>query len=1331
MKISLLLIAALVTISSCTKKREQVFTQGQGQDLISISELDNKIFNVETQDEIGAQGIPTNGKVGDTVSTIQDDLRASKAGKVEANSDFQNWKTVPVKIKTDADLAADVPFVARPHDTTHYKIQYRIDNNYLVVYKLAEKAYLHPTEIPGAIAVDGSNLFAVPLVAYPVLGFFNVENAIENNEKSNKLVEMKANDKGSAKFVRVDHNARTLYKLEQKLDVFPKSYFDGDWYYAETIIATDKAHMEDIGSPVSQYDQDLNPATKIRFAFTSHSMRAITTNVDKNIDLTDELNQNLMLTIPIEYKAYRPTPKGKDFEMKEEEVTSIDWTKKDYIKMNFEDLITNNVGQDTPGKVHLVDIELDNNYFSYTIKSDTLNQRIKYSFLKTAGRKVYKPKLHLEKDFEKFGFFTTKKVDGGIYDKYRQEDLDKNTFINRFNVADGEVIFYFTQNSDEKLIPYAIKAIDEWDKAFAKAGVALHVKANTTKRVALGDLRYNAINLIRTVNQSNLFGFGPSISDPDTGEIISATTNMHMTSLQGALVDHIRNYMLFKAGKTKQATLFVVPPEFMPSVVVKQGEKGEFAAVKSTSKFAIKKLPVMIGNQVKLLDIVADKPTAKDLLKKSKNWGREYDLGISGKYLNEEISQFCPELVPLIANIASDKPAVNETKIVIDCAEKLLPQKMLGTLLHEMGHNFGLRHNFYGSVDAINFLSKEETGTAEIVHSSSVMEYPAFSEARLTAVGKYDIAAIRYGYGDAVETVDGKIVALKDTKLTIQDNLQAQNLKGKEFKFCTDEDVELNDDPLCARHDTGTTPLEIVNSKIQEYDSTIAEYNYRSGRAQSVDPARVTHYRLTQYWVPMKRIYDEWRFKLVDYLGQGNEYLDNYDAKSYAKKLAEMKADKDFGGVYDLYKPAADKVFQHAMMIASLPTRYCIGQRNGILASTEFSEVRKAVYNSTKFSDPKVVKSCMEKEALDFVVKKMGFTPTIESGFELEDVRYNMDPKAGKKPFDIIGLMPEKNIAVTILTVRAQLAQKYDQYGFIPNMLDEPDNRDVMLTYLADRLSKGVSADKLIKTTNVGFLEKFKNDKHYIDNLVSSVFSEGLDVPDKDFATRKRKKKFALKFTDKKETLEKAIKKVLAPDGTSSYVVIEPDATEAIKLLDKLETLPTRIAAAVPVTEETFLGLVELAKAELGTSTTVDPVKFATFLHRVLDDEFNPGTQGAKAYVRPKEEKENDKNRVHWKKLLGKEVGLIRGQISDSISEISGSWTPFYEVVGPQVLEKIRLQEKDYNLNLDLLQNRINSYVAENKTKPGQVVSNDIYEYDELQTQYELILSLLRRMADY
>ena len=95
--------------------------------------------------------------------------------------------------------------------------------------------------------------------------------------------------------------------------------------------------------------------------------------------------------------------------------------------------------------------------------------------------------------------------------------------------------------------------------------------------------------------------------------------------------------------------------------------------------------------------------------------------------------------------------------------EELSLQVVAQFLIHEIGHNVGLRHNFKGSIDREHF--------PEGTPSTTVMDYVV----GMGKPGLYDRDAVRYGYG-------------------------AGAAEGG-FLYCTDEDVAL--DPGCAQWDLG------------------------------------------------------------------------------------------------------------------------------------------------------------------------------------------------------------------------------------------------------------------------------------------------------------------------------------------------------------------------------------------------------------------------------------------------------------------------------------------------------------------------------------------------
>ncbi len=73
---------------------------------------------------------------------------------------------------------------------------------------------------------------------------------------------------------------------------------------------------------------------------------------------------------------------------------------------------------------------------------------------------------------------------------------------------------------------------------------------------------------------------------------------------------------------------------------------------------------------------------------------------------------------------------------------------MKWVLAHEMGHAFGLIHNFKGSFDKENYAFEGETTDRTY---SSVMDYIAYSEAPYRGLGTYDVHAIRAIYTQQIE----------------------------------------------------------------------------------------------------------------------------------------------------------------------------------------------------------------------------------------------------------------------------------------------------------------------------------------------------------------------------------------------------------------------------------------------------------------------------------------------------------------------------------------------------------------------------------------------------
>ncbi|MCC7070806.1 MAG: zinc-dependent metalloprotease [Deltaproteobacteria bacterium] len=103
--------------------------------------------------------------------------------------------------------------------------------------------------------------------------------------------------------------------------------------------------------------------------------------------------------------------------------------------------------------------------------------------------------------------------------------------------------------------------------------------------------------------------------------------------------------------------------------------------------------------------------------------------------------------------------------------QRIREQVFIGVTAHELGHTFGLRHNFSGSADAVNFFPEfwgvtDLPGEQDHLHAkngmssrfetgySSIMDYHQRFNSDWAGIGLYDKAAIKRGYAEMAEVFD-------------------------------------------------------------------------------------------------------------------------------------------------------------------------------------------------------------------------------------------------------------------------------------------------------------------------------------------------------------------------------------------------------------------------------------------------------------------------------------------------------------------------------------------------------------------------------------------------
>jgi hypothetical protein len=131
---------------------------------------------------------------------------------------------------------------------------------------------------------------------------------------------------------------------------------------------------------------------------------------------------------------------------------------------------------------------------------------------------------------QRIGYFSEKVTDLSTYDTNTARDLmNRWRLIKKDPEAElsepEEPIVYWVENSTpEEIRPFVVKGIESWNKAFEKAGFKNAVVAKIQPDDAewdAGDVRYNVVRWASTPDP-RYSGYGPSVANPRTGEIIAA-----------------------------------------------------------------------------------------------------------------------------------------------------------------------------------------------------------------------------------------------------------------------------------------------------------------------------------------------------------------------------------------------------------------------------------------------------------------------------------------------------------------------------------------------------------------------------------------------------------------------------------------------------------------------------------------------------------------------------------------------------------------------------------------------------------------------------------------
>lgn len=1142
-----LVLGVSASMVGCQKSREAALPYGADRELLTLSDYENKEFEIQTTELLKKAQSGNQIKI--------EDQRSNEVTRVK-NFDFVDYTATDPLNLTD-----DTLMLGRPNHK--YGLRYVFEGNLLKVMKISKIEDLSTDEVASSKDA-GQGLRMVPIVSYNVSYFSMDHSRNERNEKSSRLELVGQQSKGAATHFRVDLNSKTRAEFLSKTTVFPADYFESketgsDWYYAMTVASQNYNENKGWLGYLLSFDKYGRNATKVRAKKLEDKIEFYNLGIDERLldklATRDEI-QSAAITIPVDLIDYRMTEAGKTSTVREESHKEQAWEKRAYAILKLKEIKIPGIDLQVN---EIKDIQIDDGYFSFSVHSEAFGGLVRFSLMNVSayqkkqiqlGAQPYKEKIYFKEDQNLFGFFKTTKESLDTFDRTKTTQKEPLTLVNRYNPTRKWIEFRLNHSAPEWIEDVFKHAAAGWNTTFKQAGSPIRIKVQDKNGKVLrghaGDLRYSLVNFYSDIDGAGYWGgLGPSLADSHTGEIIMATSNMNLINYLNGMGSILNHYLMAQRGKLDTKYIEGAPLTSLQSVQDLANKTvsfiGQNLGFKSslnrldpaTNSFAGPQIPIYDSMSRKLINGTKIQQTSA-LQKKSITVGNQFLFEnrfdrINGN-IQEQVEQICPKLHAQSKMEENDK---TDVALIKECAQELVKPVIVNILLHEMGHNFGLRHNFYGSTDYNNFYRKAplKIGNKSIEtqwKTSTVMDYLPTNYENMTQPGLYDIAAIRWGYQDAIEDAKGEV---KPLKIDIPTRKQIGN-NYRLYKYCTDENVDVfQTDPLCAREDVGVSAhltkeevsagkkepnrvLEIVEGHIRSYEADVALRNNRLGRDAEKDMIGLAYSRFERIVKPMKTIYDQWRYKLGKVAGVGNEYLEKFDTPEKYNALIQRALDPNVVGLTNAkenaeYFEASERIYQFLTHVAFMPDYSCITKRKvqgeEYLKLFSFSKIQQTVfdlnqgqYTAQSCKDPKVAKYLKDTfdatiiaeggQSFENIYSDLSQLETAESGYRLAN-----------KP-EVVGFVQDRALALEALSARYYGLYFNNLKAFYPNFMDELRFRKDLIEKTSRRLEVGTSLDYFgIK----GFgISSFESEKPLLSAMMQFVRS-GLYIPNKENETLK------------------------------------------------------------------------------------------------------------------------------------------------------------------------------------------------------------------------------------
>lgn len=722
--------------------------------------------------------------------------------------------------------------------------------------------------------------------------------------------------------------AEREHKPLPKIEVFSKSSIDTEAEYLYVPSTDQVSRSTNQGRPYWQGDARI---VKLRFE-KNHLVAYAVEKDDRFADNTT--NSKPVFRIPIRHIEYRemrdPFGEGTNIE---EENNYVDWSERRFFEPKPEQFAFTDVNmlpsefgkifgyecstmtgqseldfdvQDT-GIDIVIKRDYRTNYFCDTSVMDLFDlswsEVTHYSLvpMKNLTTTNYEPIIYNRNWENTFGFFQT--LDQRFDSANSPTQDEEIYFMNRWNPKREEIVYYldprFEKPENKSIKEATLIGFERLNKGLEEAGVNFRLVAKEgPKDMRPGDLRYTSVVIVEDPLAVGLLGYGPSVANPRTGELVQARTVMYPGVMKQFIRQAYDEVLRLEAAREKMQNangkLLAQDPNIVNqlrefaqgSIEIRsttpwkphQGDMSHLALSSVTAEPASEEessqtqsqdsqnipTPLLAGRP--LLDkpsVVDQRGILTEEFVKRGDWmlfdrtTQSLHSLFQGFENQKDPAKFDIDQLDIIDFYSRNNMTPAREQTFIDIADNVLRDQVLAlgqkvpwdkldddtrakivdlvmpyvwipTFIHEVGHNLGLRHNFAGSEDRDNFYTLDELAARGIESEmgspyASMMEYTKSEITSLRVPGKYDIAALRYGYNQQVELADGNIVTVA------KGQLPADLGELKPYEYCSDEGVSLN--PNCNRFDEGVGYAEIAKSLISSYEDMYRLRNFRNGRA--------------------------------------------------------------------------------------------------------------------------------------------------------------------------------------------------------------------------------------------------------------------------------------------------------------------------------------------------------------------------------------------------------------------------------------------------------------------------------------------------------------------